>query len=439
MGNEVKTVTLTRKIQLFPKGDKDEIDRVYKFLRDGQYAQYLGLNRLMGELASEFYKNNRKLDDNFTKRKNEILRNSNELLDDIEFAVGLDTKSAITRKVKQDFSTAIRNGLAKGERAITNYKRTNPLIFRGRNLKFVHEYESLDELNKNLYKRNVKIGIETVNKIKFDVILGNPGKSIALRSELFKIFTNEYKVLESKIKFEKDKQGKENKIILLLSMAIPKKEGYTPKKGNKMAVKFGENVTALCMAQTNLEHEHIVGKADEFLRVRTSLQQQRYKIQSNLKYSKGGHGRRKKLKAYDRLSKRESGFVKNYNHNISKEIIEYAKRQKVETIILEDLSKYNNKTKKKEEDEKDKNTLFITTKWSYYQLQEFIKYKAEKEGINVELIKVDLNLFDDTKDTNCTIALAMLSGELKEKMEKMEKEEKEKKAKKKNNKKKSEK
>lgn len=31
-------VTICKTIKLYPVGDKNEVDRVYKFIRDGQYA-----------------------------------------------------------------------------------------------------------------------------------------------------------------------------------------------------------------------------------------------------------------------------------------------------------------------------------------------------------------------------------------------------------------
>ena len=138
--------TICRKIKLFPVGDKEEVNRVYKFIKDGQYAQYQASNFLMGQLMSEYYKYNMNIkNEEFKARQKEICKNSNLLFKDIEFPTGVDTPSAVTQKVKQDFSIALKNGLAKGERSGTNYKRTNPLITRGRNLNFYHEYESYQE------------------------------------------------------------------------------------------------------------------------------------------------------------------------------------------------------------------------------------------------------------------------------------------------------
>ena len=192
---ENNRMTICRKIKLFPVGDKEEINRVYDFIRNGQYAQYQACNLLMGQLMSEYYKHNRDIkNEEFKNRQKEICTNSNPLFEDIEFATGVDTPSAVTQKVKQDFSTALKNGLAKGERTITNYKRTNPLITRGRNLTFYHEYESYQEFLDHLDKSDLTVYIKWVNKIVFKVVFGNPHRSMELRSVIQNIFEENYKL-----------------------------------------------------------------------------------------------------------------------------------------------------------------------------------------------------------------------------------------------------
>lgn len=128
---------ITRKLKLLPIGEEEEVNRVYDYIRNGQYSQYNALNILMGQLASKYYECKRDLSSaEFKEAQKSILSNSNPNLCDIEFAKGCDTKSAVVQKVKQDFSIAIKNGLPRGERNITNYKRTVPLITRGRDLVF---------------------------------------------------------------------------------------------------------------------------------------------------------------------------------------------------------------------------------------------------------------------------------------------------------------
>lgn len=43
---------LTRKIQIIPVGDKKEIDRVYKYIRDGMYNQNKAYNILISNVYS---------------------------------------------------------------------------------------------------------------------------------------------------------------------------------------------------------------------------------------------------------------------------------------------------------------------------------------------------------------------------------------------------
>ena len=381
-----KTMVITRKMKLRVKLDKEkfktpeerkeEINRVYQFIRDGQYAQYLGLNMLMGQISSLYYKYNRDIsNEEFKKEQREIFLKTNSNLDEINFATGTDTRSIIGQKVRQDFSAMLKNGLAKGERSISNYKRTFPLLINGRNLNFYHEYDNISTLNDKLYENDLKIYIKFVNKIQFEVVLGNPYKSRELRSTLYKIIDGTYKVCQSKISVV------ENDIILWLSIQIPIKQ-LELDKNTTVGVKLGEMVTGTCVCNKHPQTPYLVGNAEELLRVKTQLKKQRSRIQSHLKYAKGGHGRKRKLKAYDKLSKREGSFVQNYNHNISKEIVEFAKRNKASKIILEDLTSY-------------KDDEFLSMQWTYSQLQECIKYKALKNGIEVIFSKVSLSDFID--------------------------------------------
>lgn len=50
---------------------------------------------------------------------------------------------------------------------------------------------------------------------------------------------------------------------------------------------------------------------------------------------KGGKGRKKKLKALDQIEEKEKKFFTNYNHCVSKRVVEFAIQNKVEQINLE--------------------------------------------------------------------------------------------------------
>ena len=321
----------------------------------------------MGQLMSEYYKYNRDIkNEEFKNRQKEICTNSNPLFEDIEFATGVDTPSVVTQKVKQDFSTALKNGLAKGERTITNYKRTNPLITRGRNLTFYHEYESYHEFLDHLDKSDLAVYIKWVNKIVFKVIFGNPHRSMELRSVIQNIFEENYKVQGSSIEID----GKS--IILNLSLSIPKQIRELD-ENIVVGVDLGIAVPAMCALNNNMYERLAIGSSDEFLRQRTKLQAQRRRLQKSLRDTSGGHGRNKKLKALERLEKAEAHFVETYCHMISKRIIDFALKHNAKYINIENLNGYDT-------------SEFILRNWSYYKLQQYITYKAEKYGIVVRKI-----------------------------------------------------
>lgn len=346
-----------RKLKLTIIGTDEERAEGYKFIRDSQYAQYQGLNLAMSILSSAYLESNRDIKSDIFKEAQKSLTNSNPIFDNIGFGTGIDTKSAITQRVKKDFKTSLKNGLAKGERTITNYKRDYPLLTRGRDLKF--QYKDDD------------IIIKWVNKIQFKVVLGS-GKikenKIELQYTLHKIIDKEYKVGQSSLQFDRN-----NNLILNLNLDIP----YNPKnetvEGRTLGVDLGIKYPAyMCLNDDTYKREHI-GSIDDFLRIREQMQDRRRKLQHDLKFIKGGKGRKKKTQALDRLRDKEKNFATTYNHMISKNVVEFAKKNQCEYINMEKLTKdgFNNK---------------ILRNWSYYQLQQYIEYKAEREGIQVRYI-----------------------------------------------------
>ena len=346
-----------RKIKLTIIGTDEERKQGYKFIRDSQYAQYQGLNLAMSILSSAYLESNRDIKSDIFKNAQKSLTNSNPLFEGIAFGTGIDTKSAITQRVKKDFKTSLKNGLAKGERTITNYKRDYPLLTRGRDLKF--QYKDDD------------IIIKWVNKIVFKVVLGS-GKikenKIELQHTLHKIIDKEYKVGQSSLQFDRN-----NNLILNLNLDIPYKPKTEVVEGRTLGVDLGIKYPAyMCLNDDTYKREHI-GSIDDFLRIREQMQDRRRKLQHDLKFIKGGKGRNKKMQALDRLRDKEKNFATTYNHMISKNVVEFAKKNQCEYINMEKLTKdgFNNA---------------ILRNWSYYQLQQYIEYKAEREGIKVRYI-----------------------------------------------------
>lgn len=359
---KVERMTLCRKIKLIPVGDKEEINRVYQYIREGQYAQYQACNLLMGQLASEFYRCGRDLkNEEFIEIRKEIMKNSNPLFEKIALPKGLDLLSNIIRKVNSDFNIAIKNGLARGERSITNYKRTNALFTRGRSISFYHEYESYQEFLDNINSKDLAVYIKWVNKIAFKVVFGNPHKSKELRSVVQNIFEENYKVQESSI------EVKDKSIILNLSISIPKKIRELD-ESVVVGVNLGLNTPAMCSLNNDPYTYEAIGNKDDFLRVRVKIQEQRKRLSKSLKYTSGGHGRKKKLKKLETLKKSEAHFSDTYCHMISKRIVDFALKNNAKYINLENLSGYDA-------------SEFILRNWGYNKIEQFTTYKAAMYGI----------------------------------------------------------
>ena len=228
---------------------------------------------------------------------------------------------------------------------------------RGRDLKF--RYEGDD------------IVIRWVNKTEFNVITGSnkiKENTVELKHILHKVINKEYNVKESSLMFDKN-----NNLILNLTLDIPNEVLYQPIEGRTLGVDLGIATPAYVCLSDDTYIRKGIGSIDDFLKVRTQFQKRRRVLNQSLVMAKGGKGRKKKLKALESFKEKERNFAKTYNHQLSHEIVKFAKNHKCEFINLEKLTKegFNNR---------------ILRNWSYYELQSMIKYKAEREGIKVRYV-----------------------------------------------------
>lgn len=375
--------TITRKVQIYPVGDKKEIDRVYKYIRDGMYNQNKAMNQYMSALYMsaiiDASKEDRK-ELNHLYTRISTSKKGSAYSTDIQFAKGLPV-GAFTQKVKQDFQKSVKDGLLYGKVSLPIYKKDNPLLIHVDYVRLkrtnphqdnglYHNYKDEEEFLNALFFDNEKpeVFLKFSNGITFQIVFGNLHKSLELRHVFQNIFNETYQVQGSSIQF--DKSGK--KIILNLCLAIPKRQ-IELDENTVVGVDLGIAIPAVCALNNNTYIKQSIGSKDDFLRVRTKIQAQKRRLQRSLKYSSGGHGRNKKLKALDKFTKYEKNFVQTYNHMVSKNVVEFAVKNNAKHINIEDLSGYHSND-------------FILRNWSFYQLQQYITYKAELYGIEVRKI-----------------------------------------------------
>lgn len=376
-------MNLTRKIKLkVIENDYHTEKSVYKYLKDGIISQNIAMNDCITSLYIAEKTNATK------ETKKELIKSYGRVPksklgsaypNDLKLATEIGSQSSLTKKVKEDFGNQKRDVL-NGKRSLSTYKSNNPLLIHNvflipkslnkRNNGLYHSYNNETEFKKALFNdKDPKVYIAFGNHICFKLYFGNINKSLALRHEIDNVFDGNYKVCDSSI------QLKKGDIILNLVMNIPEKEEKLD-ENICVGVDIGIAIPAYCALNTKSYVKKSIGNKDDFLRVRTQLQAQKRNLQSNLKISNGGHGRKKKMKPMDRFKEREKNFVRTYNHYVSKEVVLFALQNNAKYINIEDLSSFKDKQKNQ----------FVLRNWSYYQLQEFIKYKAKMHGIVVRKI-----------------------------------------------------
>jgi putative transposase len=112
-------------------------------------------------------------------------------------------------------------------------------------------------------------------------------------------------------------------------------------------------------------------------KARQEFKQNRAKVRASLQ-SKGKQSTKKVLK---KLSGYETRRIKHENHILSKQLVEEAKRHKCGVIRMEQLKEIRSKTKTW-----NKHLNRMVAGWSFYQLQQFVEYKAAASGIAIEYV-----------------------------------------------------
>ena len=97
----------------------------------------------------------------------------------------------------------------------------------------------------------------------------------------------------------------------------------------------------------------------------------------NIRNNLQKNGQYRKVK---RLKDRESRIVRDLNHKVSKELVSMAQRQNA-ALVFEDLAGIRN-TKKQ-----NRSFKYFLHSWSFYQLQQFIEYKAKLLGVPVLYVR----------------------------------------------------
>lgn len=165
------------------------------------------------------------------------------------------------------------------------------------------------------------------------------------------------------IKGEADLVFKKGKFYIFQTVEVPEEEVKDVE--GFIGCDFGQTDICTLSDGTNFNSKQLKKIRKKYSKVRASVQ------------SKGTKGSKKLLK---RLSGRERRFVTISNHTISKQIVAKAKEEN-KGIAIEDLSRIRFTAKPKSKAQKTE-----LNRWSFYQLRQFLTYKALLNGVKLSVI-----------------------------------------------------
>lgn len=185
---------------------------------------------------------------------------------------------------------------------------------------------------------------------------------------LERIVDGTYKLCDSRISKVK------TKFYLLIAYQF-EKEKVTLDKSRVMGVDLGI-VNPAYMAFNFDKYLRYNIEGNEIIAFRQRVEARRNALLRQSKYAgegRRGRGRKTLLKPIEKLRDKVTNFRRTTNHKYSKYIVEMAEKHGCGIIQLEDLSGIS-----------DRDTFL--KQWSYYELQQFIEYKAKERGIEVKYI-----------------------------------------------------
>lgn len=274
-----------------------------------------------------------------------------------------DIPSDILDSLKQDVYKHFNENKKeqiRGERSLTTYKKGMPISF---SLKDKHIIVCDGD---NYY-------LPWFEDTRFRLNFGRD------RSNNRAIIDNCIKTKKYKLCAAAKIQLKDRKLFLLVTVDIPKTENL-PVKGKVMGVDLGVVNPAYVAVNDGPERSRI-GNGDAFQKQRDVFRRRFRELQRS-QLTQGGHGRKHKTKATEALRGKERNWVQTENHRISREIVNLAVRWKVETIQMESLKGFG----KNQEGEVENNHKRLLGRWSYFELQKDIEYKAAMVGIKVNYV-----------------------------------------------------
>ena len=367
--------------------DNNIIDKkvFFKELRDIQYKTYLACNRAMTYMYTNDMQNFIQKDIGIPKQDDKdiygksfgawIETKMNEIMESCNSGNVAQTRQYISNRYKNDKKA----GLLKGNVRLSQVKRDNPVIVHNDCYKIIDTPTGLS-INMSLFNKpkQRELGFE---KIGQGVTFKFPKIDDGSKATLIKIMDKSYKQGTLQLSYNERKK----KWLATISFTFESEHEEGLKDNLVMGIDLGiTKVATMSIFDTdkeewvrmNYKEQSIDGK--ELIHYRQKIEARRKELSIATKWAsdnKIGHGRKKRMESVDKIGDKYTRFRDTYNHKVTRYIIDLAIKNKVKHIQMENLSGFS-----------DYQTESLLKNWSYYDLQNKLKYKAEEKGIDVILV-----------------------------------------------------
>ncbi len=275
--------------------------------------------------------------------------------------------STVMQDIKKYFTNRKKDIFA-GRISIPSYKSNQPIAFHDKSIKISDNGSGNIKLTLSIFS-NEGIKLHGLKDGRFTFLVYH--KCISSITILNHCLSGEYIIRASKMQYNDRKKMWE--FSLAYDFSVPERDFD---KDKILGIDLG--VAIPIVAAISSEYKRIYIHGNEIEKFRKNTEEMRRQMNKSRVYAgegSVGHGRDKRLQPVDRIGNRIANFRNTKNNAWSREIIDFAVKNKCGTIQMEDLSGITAGQQP-----------FFLKSWTYYDLQQKIKYKAEAAGIDVVLI-----------------------------------------------------
>lgn len=364
------------KLQVIPVDENIDNKLVYKEIRDVMFKTREALNMAINlQFVEAMRKYESKKESDFVIKDKDIYGKSfgawmENRMNEVMYGCGsgnvAQTRAFVTGKSCFDFKKIL-----KGEESLSKFQSKNLAIIHNQSYK-IEKIDGNYYVNIGLFNREKQAEIG-VGRIKFMFVKpDNSRKAI-----LDRVISKEYKMGAGQLLF-----NQKGKLMLVIPYSFEKQSCDTTNTNRIMGIDLGITrvATFSIYDNTNDTYERLSWKeclldGTELIHFRQKIEARKRSMSIASKWAsdnKVGHGYKTRMADANKLADKIGRFKDTYNHKVSRYLVDQALKYNCGIIQMEDLSGFTSKTEES-----------FLKQWSYYDLQEKIKNKAEEKGIVV--------------------------------------------------------